>query len=179
MFYKIMCLVNTLEKASTGRTPDIFTRLSHAPGESRLPVRLIMSSSTPLSELCLGDASASASPPPPRACLRGKLTPFPLETPSKSVSPGEASPPSVGAGSPVDFGDFGQGSEAEEHPFSTDAKHIFSFLTGACNVGVDEPRHVLQLVTAVFVATKSPSEFPHFFQALESIVEVTQLFALV
>ena len=40
---------------------------------------------------------------------------------------------------------------------------------------MDEPRHVLQLVAAVAVATKSPSEFPHFFQALESIVEVTQL----
>ena len=121
MFYKIMCLVNTLEKASTGRRPDIFMRLSHAPGKSRLPVRLIMSSFTPLSELCLGDASASASPP--CACLRGKSTPFPLETPPKSVSPGEASSASVGAG--------------------------------------------------------SLSEFPHFFQALESIVEVTQLRALV
>ena len=124
MFYKIMCLVNTLEKASTGRRPDIFMRLSHAPGKSRLPVRLIMSSFTPLSELCLGDASASAFPfPPPCACLRGKSTPFPLETPPKSVSPGEASSASVGAG--------------------------------------------------------SLSEFPHFFQALESIVEVTQLRALV
>ena len=91
MFYKIMCLVNTFEKASTGRRLDIFTRLSHAPGESRLPVRLIMSSFTPLSELCLGDASASASPPPPCACLRGKPTYFPLETPPKGVSSGEAS----------------------------------------------------------------------------------------
>ena len=128
MFYKIMCLVNTFEKASTGRRPDIFTRLSHAPGESRLPVRLIMSSFTPLSELCLGDASASASSPPPCACLRGKPTYFPLETPPKGVSSGEASSPSVGAGSPVDFGDFGRGSQAAEHPFSTDAKYLFPSL---------------------------------------------------
>ena len=54
-----------------------------------------------------------------------------------------------------------------------------SFHTGARNVGVDEPQHVLQIVAAVAVAKKSLSEFPHFFQALESIVEVTQLCALV
>ena len=76
MFYKIMCLVNTLEKASTGRRHDIFMRLSHAPGKSRLPVRLIMSSFTPLSELCLGDASASASPPPPLRLPQGQIDAF-------------------------------------------------------------------------------------------------------
>ena len=75
-FSNVSTRVDTLEKASTGRRPDIFMRLSHAPGKSRFPVRLIMSSFTPLSELCLGDASASASPSPPLRLPQGQIDAF-------------------------------------------------------------------------------------------------------
>ena len=50
MFYKIMCLAATLEKTSTRRRLDIFTRLFHASGESRLPGLSILASSTPPGE---------------------------------------------------------------------------------------------------------------------------------